>query len=328
GPGPHPELLGLASTAAADQAIAGLQRTALALGALGLLLAFLLGGLWSSQISRPVERLAAFSHRLAQGEWDEPLALSSVRELETLVAALDRMRTDLKAYRDRLVTSERQAAWSQMARRLAHEVQNPLTPIAVSLADLQRSYDLHRPDFPEILARAVRTIGEEVESLRHLLREFSEFARLPAPRLAPCGVAALLADLAALYAGEVAAGRLAVPLPGRNVTLAADAGQLRQALVNLIQNALEAAGPAGHVRVSADVAGGALEIAVADDGPGLDAEQRAQLFVPGFTTKPRGSGLGLTIVQRIANDHGGSVTLDPGGPGATFRLRLPLPPEG
>ena len=133
---------------------------------LGLALAVLLGLLWSSQVSRPVERLAAFSQRVAQGEWDEPLTLESVRELQTLVAALDRMRGDLRAYRERLVASERQAAWSQMARIVAHEVKNPLTPIAISIADLKRSFDQQRPDFPAILEQAVRTIGDEVDALQ------------------------------------------------------------------------------------------------------------------------------------------------------------------
>src|SRR5262249_43820248 len=142
-------ILGLVSTAPVDRTIAVVQWTSLVLGALGFLIAIALGVLWSSQVSRPVERLAAFSDRVAQGEWDEPLALKSVRELETLVAALDRMRGELRGYRDRLVISERQAAWSQMAQQVAHEVRNPLTPIAISIADLKRSYDQERPEFPE-----------------------------------------------------------------------------------------------------------------------------------------------------------------------------------
>jgi len=329
GPAPPARITGLVSTAASDGAIAALQWTAALLGLLGLALAIALALVWSSQVSRPVERLAAFSDRIARGEWDQPLALESVRELEALVASLDRMRRELVAQRERLVTSERQAAWGQMAREIAHEARNPLTPIAVSVADLKRSYELGRPEFPQILDQAVRTIGEEVGTLKRLLQEFADFGRLPAPRLTACHVADLLAHLEALYAGEIAAGRLAVLRPGREIMLSADAGQVRQALVNLVQNGLEALDGDGRVTVAAATPDGAVEIAVSDTGPGLTAAQRANLFVPGFTTKTRGSGLGLTIVERIVSDHGGTITVLPGtGRGTTVTMRLSLNPKG
>jgi len=316
-------LTGLVSTAEADRTIAALQWTSALLGALGLGIAVLLGVWWSSQVSRPVERLAAFAHRVAQGEWDEPLELRSVRELETLVSALDRMRGDLRAYRDRLVISERQAAWSQMARKVAHEVKNPLTPIAISVADLKRSYELGRPDFPQILDQAVRTVAAEVETLKRLLQEFSDFGRMPAPRIAPCPLSNLFADLETLYAREVAAGRLALVRPEGDLAFPADAGQMRQALVNLIKNGLEIADDV-RVTVTAAITGTWLELTVSDSGPGIGEEQRAQLFVPGFTTKAHGAGLGLTIVERIVSDHRGTIAVDsrPGG-GTTFRIRLP-----
>jgi two-component system nitrogen regulation sensor histidine kinase NtrY len=285
----------------------------------------LLAVLWSRQVSRPVERLAAFSERLAHGEWDEPLALRSVRELETLVSALDRMRLDLRQYRKRLITSERQAAWSQMARKVAHEVKNPLTPIAISVADLKRSYEQKRPDFPAILDQAVRTVEEEVETLRSLLQEFSDYGRFPAPRMEPFHASDLVADLEALYARETATGRIEFSRPGAEVVLPADRGQIRQALINLVKNGLEATEEGGRVTVAAGSNGSALEITVADTGPGLTSEQRANLFVPGFTTKPGGSGLGLTIVERIVSDHQGAVSVEDNAPhGTLVRIRLPL----
>jgi signal transduction histidine kinase len=329
GPAPYPRITGLVSTTRSDETIAALQWAAALLGLLGLALAIALALVWSSQVSRPVERLAAFSDRIARGEWDQPLALESVRELEALVTSLDRMRRELGAQRERLVTSERQAAWGQMAREIAHEARNPLTPIAISVADLKRSYEIGRPEFPQILDQAVRTIGEEVETLRRLLQEFADFGRLPAPRRSACRVADLLDHLEALYAGEIAVGRLAVLRPGRDVTLRADAGQVRQALVNLVQNGLEALEDEGRVTVSATTPDGAVEIAVSDTGPGLTEAQRANLFVPGFTTKTRGSGLGLTIVERIVSDHGGTISVQAGaGRGTTVRVRLPLESVG
>ncbi len=325
---PYATITGLASTASADRAIASVRLWSALLALLGLAIAIPLAIVWSAQISRPVERLAAFSENVARGNWEEPLKLHSVRELETLVRALDRMRLDLKTYREKLVVSERQAAWSQMARKVAHEVKNPLTPIAISIEDLKRSFDQKRPDFPEILNQAVRTIGEEVETLRRLLQEFSDFARIPAPRIAPCRVSQLLGDIEALYGREVSSGRLVVTRPGPEIVVPADPGQIRQALINLIKNGLEALNGTGRVTVSAQALEGALEIAVADSGSGLTEEQRANLFVPGFTTKAHGSGLGLTIVERIVSDHAGKIVVEAGpGRGTTFRIRLPLTGE-
>src|SRR5262249_27551138 len=151
---------------------------------------------------------------------------------EMLGEALDRMRRDLQSYRARLVVSERQAAWSQMAREVAHEVQNPLTPIAISVADLKRSYEQRHPDFPRILEQAVATVADEVATLKRLLQEFSEFARFPAPQPAPCRLGDLITDLEALYRADVDAGRLGFARGAGDATLYADAGQLKRALVN------------------------------------------------------------------------------------------------
>jgi nitrogen fixation/metabolism regulation signal transduction histidine kinase len=323
GPPPHPSISGSISTAASDQTIATLQWSAALLGVLGLALAIALALAWSSQVSRPVEQIAAFSDRIARGDWDQPLKVDSVRELQALVASLERMRADLKSQRERLATSERQAAWGQMARKVAHEVRNPLTPIAVSIADLKRSHDLGRPEFPQILDQAVRTIGEEVETLKRLLQEFADFGRLPPPNFAPCRVADVFVDLETLYAGEVQAGRLAISRPENEIAISADAGQLRQALVNLVKNGLEALNGDGRVTLAAEATDGAVEIAVSDTGSGLTEAQRANLFVPGFTTKAKGSGLGLTIVERIVNDHNGTIAVASAeGRGTTVRLRL------
>lgn len=324
GAGRGAELLGIASTAGADRTVSALWATSALLGALGLGLALLLGMLWSRQIARPLERLAGFSARVARGEWEEPLALESFAELETLARALDRMRGDLREYRERLRASERQAAWSQMARMVAHEVKNPLTPIAVSIADLKRSYEQGRADFPQILTEASRTITEEIESLERLLNEFSEFGRLPEPALAPVRLADVMGDVGSLYHAQVAAGRLRLAGHDGDAGVIADRAQLRQALINLVKNGLEATAGGGRVDVEFATRPGAVTLAVADTGPGLDAAQREQLFVPGATTKPHGSGLGLVIVERIVTAHGGTITVtsEPGH-GTRFEIRLP-----
>ena len=341
-----PRLTALAPTAPADDAIAVLTTTAAILGVLGVLLAVVLGVLWSHQVARPVVRLAGFSERVSRGEWDEPLAMESMRELQTLVDALERMRRDLRDYRETLRASERQAAYGQMARRVAHEIKNPLTPIALSVQGLKRAYDQRHPDFAATLDDAVRTVGEEVQRLKQLLHEFNELGRFPPPRPVPFVAGDLLSDLRTLFHHDVVAGRIAFDTPGAVLPLVADRDQIRQALLNLIQNGLDAtAATNGHVRVvvasgaeqpaaggagarGAGSPGGSLWFAVSDDGPGLSAEDREQLFVPGFTTKAQGSGLGLTIVERIISDHGGTIEVDSApGRGTTFIIQLPARTE-
>jgi signal transduction histidine kinase len=318
------DVVGLVPTAAGDRMILALQLTAALLGVAGLIVAVLLGVMWSSQISRPVETLAAFAEQLSRGEWEEPLTLRSVGELQTLVTALERTRGDLRRYRDQLVIGERHAAWSQMARKVAHEIKNPLTPIAISISDLKRSYELQRPDFPQVLDQAVRTVGDEVHALKRLLEEFSELGRFPAPVFAPVEISEIFADLEALYSREIAEGRLVVDRSTPVGTVAADGAQLRQALVNLVKNGLEALDGDGVVTVATRPGDSGVEITVTDTGPGLSSEQRTHLFVPGFTTKASGSGLGLTIVERIVHDHGGTIVAEAAeGGGTRFRIRLP-----
>jgi signal transduction histidine kinase len=147
---------------------------------------------------------------------------------------------------------------------------------------------------------------------------------MPEPHPERTAAKDVLADLGALYVREVTEGRLAIAAPPATMTLCTDRALLRQALVNLVKNGLEATEPAGRVTVSAAARDGAVEFAVADDGPGIPAERRARRFEPGGSTKPQGSGLGLTIVARIVHDLGGTVVADPAaGRGATFRVRLP-----
>lgn len=328
GEAPPATLIGLVSTASEDAMISTLQITSLVLALLAIAVAVALGVLWSSQVSRPIEEIAAFSGRLAEGRWDEPLLVHGAREITTLADALDRMRDDLRRYRSRLVTSERQAAWGLMARQVAHEVKNPLTPIAISIADLKRSHDLGRPDFPAVLEQATRTVTAEIGALRRLLDEFAEFGRMSPPRLARFQVAALFESLAALYAPDVAAGRLELRPPAAGLAFTADQDQLRQALVNLVKNGLEAIAPGGSVEVAAGTVDGALEITVTDDGPGLPPDQRERPFAPGPSTKPGGAGLGLTVVERIVSEHGGSIqAADVPAGGTRFRMRIPLQPR-
>jgi len=194
---------------------------------------------------------------------------------------------------------------------------------------LKRSYDQKHPDFGATLEEAVRTVGEEVQRLKQLLQEFNDLGRFPAPKPVPFVAGELLGDLRTLFHHEVVAGRLAFHLPPVVLPLVADPAQLRQALINLIQNALDAtAAEPGHVKVAVAAHDHSIWFVVSDDGPGLTDQQRAQLFVPGFTTKTNGSGLGLTIVERIVSDHQGTIEVESApGSGTSFVIQLPMQPK-
>jgi nitrogen fixation/metabolism regulation signal transduction histidine kinase len=302
----------------------------LLLAASGALLALVLGVAVSRRITRPVEALTLAARRLGSGELDATVTTRASGEVKTLVETFNRMMGELQATTTKLVASERVAAWQEVARRLAHEVKNPLTPIRMSLETLLA---LSAKD-PTRTAAAIQETGpavlEEVDRLRRIVDEFSRFARLPKPELLPLDLSELAGQVLSLY-GERAIGGPGSPklryqtalAPGLKVR--ADKDQLTQVLVNLVKNAEEAmAATGGTVTVSAAAEGKSAVLRVADEGPGVPPDARSRLFEPYVTTKSDGTGLGLAIAARICQEHQGSLSLDDAPRGATFAVRLPL----
>jgi signal transduction histidine kinase len=298
----------------------------LALG-VAIVSATLFGHLLARRITRPVEALREGALRVARGELGTRVDVRASGEVKDLVDAFNGMTADLAATTARAAAAERVAAWREVARRLAHEVKNPLTPVAMSVETLREAWARARPDFAEIFDEGTRAIGEEVRRLVRIVDEFGRFARLPAPDPRPIAAEELLAPLLALYpeaAGGVRVDRDVGPgLPRVNV----DRDQLLQVLHNLLRNAIEAVGARGTVRVAARRDGEALEVAISDDGPGIRPEDLAHLFEPYFTTKQAGTGLGLAVADRIVKEHGGRIDVASRiGEGATFTVRLPALP--
>jgi nitrogen fixation/metabolism regulation signal transduction histidine kinase len=296
------------------------------------LLAALLGAWLAARVARPVARLTRAMEGVGAGDWD--LTLPAGREeLGRLTAAFNRMTTALGTSRRRALEAERRAAWEEAARRVAHEVKNPLSPIRAAVENLQRARERGEEVFAEVFPLETVTILEEVERLRRLVEEFSRFARLPRPELVPTSLDSLVREAARRQASGHEAVRLDLDLDGGLPQVACDPGQVAGVVANLTSNALRALGEGGGtIRVSLrGVREGGVsfaEILVEDDGPGLSAEDRERVFEPYWTTRERagGAGLGLAIALRVAREHGGSlVALERSGPGAAFRLRLPLP---
>lgn len=226
----------------------------------------------------------------------------------------------------RLIAAQRTAAWAEVARRLAHEIKNPLTPIQLSAERLAfKLADRLDDDGREMLERSTRTIVNQVEAMKNLVNAFRDYARLPAPHLAPVDLNALIREVLNLY--ESAAGRIRLELAGDLPTVQGDATQIRQVIHNLLQNAQDAlnGNEDGEMQVITRREGERALLLFRDNGPGFPAEVLTRAFEPYFTTKSRGTGLGLAMVKKIVDEHGGEVRLtNRDGGGAEVRIRLRL----
>jgi two-component system nitrogen regulation sensor histidine kinase NtrY len=224
------------------------------------------------------------------------------------------------------VRAQKAAAWQDVARRLAHEIKNPLTPIQLSAERLRKHFGSAPPPTRDLVEECTTTIVGEVESLKGLVNEFKDFARMPAPRVESTDLHALLNDVLAIYrgtTGDVALRpRFAESLPAVFV----DPAKIHQVIRNLVNNALEAMGGQGHIDVETQhlAAENRVRIVVADTGPGIPAADRDKLFLSHYSTKQRGSGVGLAIVRRIVDEHGGRIEVTDNTPhGTRFAIELP-----
>ena len=235
-----------------------------------------------------------------------------------------------------LIRTQKVAAWRDVARRLAHEIKNPLTPIQLCAERLRRHFGSAAPPVRELVDECTSTIVGEVESLKALVDEFAQFARMPAPRSVPTDLNRLLTDTLALYQGLFRDIRISRRLAEGIPPVRIDGEQVRRVIINLIDNAVEALGGAGGprrpgapgeivVETRHDPGNGVARIVVCDNGPGIPAADREKLFMPYYSTKRRGSGLGLAIVRRIIAEHGGSIEVADNVPSGTrFTIELPL----
>jgi two-component system nitrogen regulation sensor histidine kinase NtrY len=222
-----------------------------------------------------------------------------------------------------LVTAQRMAAWGDVARRIAHEIKNPLTPIQLSAERIRRKFRAAAGEDAEALDRMTEVIIRQTGDLRRIVDEFSKFARMPEPELRRHDLARLVRDAAALQEGALEDARLTAELPEGPLLAEIDATMIGQALTNLIKNAGEAiealrarGAPAGHegrVHVSLRRSEHGVRLAISDNGIGLP-EDRARLFEPYVTTRDTGTGLGLPIVKKIIEEHGGTLTLGDADP--------------
>lgn len=296
--------------------------------AIAMLAAFVAASVLARGLSRPLSGLATEAGKVAAGE-ARPLTVRGSGEVQELATAFNRMIQDLAVTRRRLAAASRVAAWREVARRVAHEVKNPLAPIRAAVETLRRLRAREDPAFDDYFDEATRTVLDEVHRIANIVTEFTRFARLPQPRpqeLDPEELARHVVQVHKAAAGDVTLRHHA---QRRAPTLRADRDQVIQVLTNLVQNALDAVKevPGAAVTVTTDTDGHYVSFAVADNGPGIASEIESRLFEPYATTKTTGTGLGLAIAQRIAIEHNGELSYvgrSATGAGAVFRLLLPV----
>jgi len=303
--------------------------SALLVGGGGTILAILLSSWAAARVTRPVEQLARAAEDVAAGHWDARVEVSGSDEVAQLGISFNRMTAELLAQRERLVQTERVAAWRELARRLAHELKNPLFPLQLTVENLIRARTQIPDQFDEVFRESSSTLLAELSNLKTIISRFSEFSKMPHPQLQTVQVNEILRGVVKLVDAQLhAPGREPIAcrleLDERLPEIAADPDLLHRALSNLVLNAMDAMPNAGALTLRTRREDGKVVIEVADTGSGLTPEECARIFTPYYTSKQHGTGLGLAIVQSVVTDHGGriSVRSEPGR-GTTFVIELP-----
>ena len=332
-PGKDPALLAILLVGNSRRSYVELTRrigeSALLAGGGGILVAILLSSWAAARVTRPVEQLARAARDIGAGHWDTRVEVQGGDEVAQLAESFNRMTAELMAQKERLVQTERVAAWRELARRLAHELKNPLFPLQLTVENLMRARTHSPEQFDEVFRESSATLLAEISNLKTIIGRFSEFSKMPHPQLQALQVNEILRGVAKLFQAQLQApGREPIvcklELDENLGTIAADPDLLHRALSNLVLNAMDAMPSGGTLTLRTRRGGGNAIIEVSDTGTGMTREECERIFTPYYTSKQHGTGLGLAIVQSVVSDHGGriSVRSEPGR-GTTFVMELP-----
>jgi len=330
-PGPNQQLMGVLLVGSSRRPLIELQQrvvsAALLVGGAGILVAVLASLWFAARVTRPVESLAQAARRVAAGDLAAKVDVETGDELGELAAAFNRMTEDLLQQKERTVQAERVAAWRELARRLAHELKNPLFPLQVTVENLIRAKEKAPELFEEVFVEGTTTLLAEISNLKTIIGRFSEFSRMPQPQRKPTQVNDVVRSVLRVFQAQLQEkSQIAVhtELDSQLPEISADPELLHRALSNLVLNAIDAMPQGGDLTLSTDAADERIEISVSDTGSGLTEEECGRLFTPYYTSKQHGTGLGLAIVQSVVSDHGGRISVESAKEkGTTFRIELP-----
>ncbi len=295
----------------------------------GIVLGIILSGWAAGRVTRPVKQLAAASRQVAGGNWSVHVNAKSSDELGQLARAFNQMTEQLIQQRDRLMQAERVAAWRELARRLAHELKNPLFPLQITVENMLRARESDPRQFDEVFRESTSTLLAELANLRLIIGRFSDFAKMPPPELQTVSLNEIVCGALKLFEAQLHAPgkkpitpQLDFEEPLRPIQ--ADPQLLLRAVQNLILNALDAMPSGGTLTLRTRATADGVCLEVSDTGKGLAKEECERLFTPYYTTKQHGTGLGLAIVQSVVSDHGGKIAVESEPErGTTFLIDLP-----
>jgi signal transduction histidine kinase len=333
--GANPQLMGVLLVGSSRRPLIESQRqvvsTAMLVGGAGILVAVLASLWFAARVTRPVVSLADAARRVAAGDLGTKVEVESSDELGELAASFNRMTEDLVQQKDRTLQAERVAAWRELARRLAHELKNPLFPLQVTVENLMRAKQKSPEMFEEVFHEGTATLLAEINNLKTIIGRFSEFSRMPQPQRRPTQVNDVVRSVLRVFQAQLqeknqihVCTELADTLP----EISADPDLLHRALQNLVLNAIDAMPQGGELTIHTANLGDRIEISVSDTGSGLTPEECGRLFTAYYTTKQHGTGLGLAIAQSVVSDHGGKISVESTKEkGTTFRIELPRAPR-
>ena len=282
------------------------------------------GGLLALRFARPLHTLTRAAKNVADGNLDINVSVKSHDEIGTLAQSFNDMILKLRTSREELAKHERENAWKEMAKQVAHEIRNPLTPIKLSIQHLRQAFKDQAPDREEILQRVSQTVIDQIETLSRIATEFSHFAKMPERKFERVCIDDLLKETINVFR-EVQGIRFIDQLASPTMKVVADSDQLRGVFINIIRNAIQAIEKTGTITMSTSQEGRMCLIIISDTGVGIPEEIRSRIFEPNFSTKSEGMGIGLAIARRVVEDHGGIITCQSEqGKGTTFEIRLPV----
>ena len=283
---------------------------------------------FANRIAAPIHKLTEATKKVSRGDLDVSVRVAtSDGEIGELIRAFDTMTKDLKRSRAELITIERELAWKEMAKQVAHEIKNPLTPMKLALQHLRQTYKDKVPNLDRVFDEVSRTIIEQIDALSRIASEFSHFARMPKPQLEQCDINSVLDESMRLFDQELGV-RFDV-VKERNVPpVLADREELRRAFINIIRNSIQAMEHGGRIVIMTRTSGSDVLVSIQDFGVGIPEELKEKLFQPNFSTKTDGMGLGLAIVKKTIDDLNGTISIESQeGEGTTVTIRLPAKEE-